>query len=346
MRIGIVGSWKPNKPGFSLRGDEAGFRKACGLIGEELARKSLGILVGSHRQATADKHVVDGYVRIAATQQPREPAPIEVLRPQRDDDVFQDLQDEHPWLFSYPYEEAEAWQPVRLRFAARVDTTLAIGGSGGTYLAGLATLLTQKRLVPIGCFGGAAGALQRELPGSVNPEFANRLAALNGRWTAHLAQVAITALGVLDPPRVLLIHGHSDDWLELQKWLEEDSDLADPVVMVQDFAAGQTLPAKFEKLASECDAAIALATPDDLGRASAKDGSEKSRARQNVWLEVGWFWGRLGRSRVLTLVKGDVDRIEIPSDLQGVENYSYERSPLERRSQIERFLGSIKRHPR
>ena len=38
------------------------------------------------------------------------------------------------------------------------------------------------------------------------------------------------------------------------------------------------------------------------------------RARENVWVEVGWFWGRLGRERVFLWLK---DEIKLPSDLQG-----------------------------
>jgi predicted nucleotide-binding protein len=41
----------------------------------------------------------------------------------------------------------------------------------------------------------------------------------------------------------------------------------------------------------------------------------KYRARQNVLLELGYFIGKLGRSRVCCLYKGE---LEIPSDLSGV----------------------------
>ncbi len=39
------------------------------------------------------------------------------------------------------------------------------------------------------------------------------------------------------------------------------------------------------------------------------------RARQNVVLEHGYLMGKLGRSKVCALVKGDV---EIPNDISGV----------------------------
>ncbi|MEL7433910.1 MAG: TIR domain-containing protein, partial [Chloroflexota bacterium] len=44
---------------------------------------------------------------------------------------------------------------------------------------------------------------------------------------------------------------------------------------------------------------------------------EKTRARQNVILELGFFIGRLGRERVFVLHKRD-DNFELPSDIFGV----------------------------
>lgn len=97
---------------------------------------------------------------------------------------------------------------------------------------------------------------------------------------------------------------------------------------------------KFESLADEADAAIAIATPDDLGSTVAAAKLKRERARQNVWVEIGWFWGRLGRDRVLMLVRGD---IEIPSDLDGIEYYKYGTSVLEMKEPIQRFLLQVNR---
>jgi predicted nucleotide-binding protein len=102
---------------------------------------------------------------------------------------------------------------------------------------------------------------------------------------------------------------------------------------------GAGLPEKFETLANEADAAIALATPDDLpSRASC--GDSQARARQNVWVEVGWFWGRRGRSRVMLLTRG---AIEIPSDYAGVETFPYQNDPTELAPKLEIFLDSLER---
>jgi predicted nucleotide-binding protein len=70
-----------------------------------------------------------------------------------------------------------------------------------------------------------------------------------------------------------------------------------------------------EKFEAHADVgfAIVLLTPDDVG--GSKDGIQSPRPRQNVILELGYFIGRLGRSRVSALRVGD---LELPSDILGI----------------------------
>jgi predicted nucleotide-binding protein len=69
---------------------------------------------------------------------------------------------------------------------------------------------------------------------------------------------------------------------------------------------------------------IVIVTADDIGGFARITGNEtvpatalelEVRARENVWVEVGWFWGRLGRERIFLWLE---DTVELPSDLQGV----------------------------
>ena len=106
--------------------------------------------------------------------------------------------------------------------------------------------------------------------------------------------------------------------------------------MQDEFGGGKALPEKFESIANQVDGAIALATPDDVGGLA--DSNQRSRARQNVWVEIGWIWGRLGRDKVMLLCKGGV---EVPSDLQGIEYYSYADSPLLATESIRAFIQSL-----
>jgi predicted nucleotide-binding protein len=134
-----------------------------------------------------------------------------------------------------------------------------------------------------------------------------------------------------------LIHGRGTDWLRVKDWLREKAKITEIVVMGQEFGEGKTLPEKFEWLASNVDKAIAVATPDDVGAlAGTASHAFQQRARQNVWLEFGWFWGRLGRQNVLVLRRGE---IEFPSDLAGLEVYPFQEDPTERSDKLRAFLG-------
>jgi predicted nucleotide-binding protein len=76
---------------------------------------------------------------------------------------------------------------------------------------------------------------------------------------------------------------------------------------------GKTVVEKFEYYAN-VDFAVCIWSPDDEGRKKGKEGL-KSRVRQNVMLETGFFWGSLGRKRVFILNHKTVD---IPTDFAGL----------------------------
>lgn len=109
--------------------------------------------------------------------------------------------------------------------------------------------------------------------------------------------------------------------------------------MQQQYGGGATLPEKFEAVGRDVDAAIALATADDVGGVASNSPQHLgARARQNVWIEVGYIWGKLGRSRVVLLKH---PKVEIPSDLQGVEYFTYDHSPREQTEKLRKFIGAI-----
>ena len=71
---------------------------------------------------------------------------------------------------------------------------------------------------------------------------------------------------------------------------------------------------KFEAHAGSAGFAIVLLTPDDFGGAASSAPESRPRARQNVILELGYFIGKLGRTHVCALYKGN---LELPSDIDG-----------------------------
>ena len=86
-----------------------------------------------------------------------------------------------------------------------------------------------------------------------------------------------------------------------------------PKILHEQANEGKRIIEKFEKH-SAVGFAIVLLTSDDEGKAKASDNLN-IRARQNVILELGFFMGKLGRSRVLPLY---IEGVELPSDIQGL----------------------------
>jgi predicted nucleotide-binding protein len=113
--------------------------------------------------------------------------------------------------------------------------------------------------------------------------------------------------------KVFLVHGHDEGAREaVARYLER---LGFEVIILHEQAnKGRTVIEKIEAH-GEVGFAVVLLTPDSL-----KGETPQPRVQQNVLLELGYFVGRLGRSRVCALERGDV---EVPSDFGGVvyENF-------------------------
>jgi len=113
---------------------------------------------------------------------------------------------------------------------------------------------------------------------------------------------------------IFIVHGHDGGFKESVARLLSVATPQNVVILHEQPDEGQTIIEKFESHASQALFAVVLLTPDDEGRAR-RSGEMKPRARQNVILELGYFLGRLGRSRVVALYS---DGVELPSDLAGI----------------------------
>lgn len=110
-----------------------------------------------------------------------------------------------------------------------------------------------------------------------------------------------------------IIHGHDNEVkLELKDYLQNTLKMDEPIVLADQSSGGLTIMEKFEKYSAECNLVFVLLTPDDKYTTDSK-----SRSRQNVIFEMGYFLGKLGRKsgRVILLYKGE---LELPSDIEGV----------------------------
>jgi predicted nucleotide-binding protein len=89
-----------------------------------------------------------------------------------------------------------------------------------------------------------------------------------------------------------------------------------PVILSNLAPDGKTiLEALLAQAETDLSYVIVLLTPDDEGHPVGKPNQFRTRARQNVVLEMGMFLGKLGREKVAILHKGD---IELPSDINGL----------------------------
>jgi len=113
--------------------------------------------------------------------------------------------------------------------------------------------------------------------------------------------------------KIFIVHGHDNELKQHVARILEKLDLK-PIILHEKPNSGQTIIEKIERYADEVQFAIILMTPDDEGRVKG-DVELKTRARQNVVLEYGYFIGKYGRHRVVCLYKG-VE--ELPSDMHGL----------------------------
>ncbi|WP_299577473.1 nucleotide-binding protein [uncultured Sunxiuqinia sp.] len=136
-----------------------------------------------------------------------------------------------------------------------------------------------------------------------------------------------------------IVHGHNNEIkLEVKDFIEDLEYEIDCTILHKKANQGKTIVEKFESHA-EVDFAVCLWTNDDVGNAKV-NYKLNPRARQNVILETGYFWGKYGRERTIILYE---DGVEIPNDFSGLVYISYKDNwKDELRKEIEHIYKSPK----
>jgi predicted nucleotide-binding protein len=119
-------------------------------------------------------------------------------------------------------------------------------------------------------------------------------------------------------PKIFIVHGSDENTkYQLKNYIQNTLRLGEPIILHEQPSLGRTIIEKFEQVAQDVDLVFVLLTPDDAVYDSSMIGDLKRRARQNVIFELGYFFGKLQRSkgRVILLYKG---ALELPSDISGV----------------------------
>jgi predicted nucleotide-binding protein len=137
------------------------------------------------------------------------------------------------------------------------------------------------------------------------------------------------------PKAVFVVHGHDEEMMsDVSEFLRAQG--VEPIVLKRIRGGQNTLFDKFRTVGGQAKFAVVLISADDYGSSvveytedSAGERALLYRARQNVVLETGFFFGRLGWDNVFVLVKPPpkrIPRFERPSDLEGVIFEPYDSS--------------------
>jgi predicted nucleotide-binding protein len=129
------------------------------------------------------------------------------------------------------------------------------------------------------------------------------------------------------PDSVFIVHGHDEDLLH--EVVRFTADLGIRAIVLKDVGgAARSLIDKFFEIGGSARFAIVLLSADDMGASRLQYDEPdvgtkalKYRSRQNVILELGYFYGLLGWDNVFVLEKPASRRFpdfERPSDLNGV----------------------------
>jgi predicted nucleotide-binding protein len=200
-------------------------------------------------------------------------------------DEFQKHSDELPWLQELPIIE-----------------TVPSGERGGSFAGG-------PSITGVGTT--AERAKYSEITTKLRPQLIRIQKSLSEKEKSISETVTQKANEI---PRIFIVHGHDLATARRVKEFISDDLKMEPIILMDEVSLGRTIPEKFEQYANESDFAIIIMTPDDELTYSDRK-AVIYRSRQNVVLELGYFWAKFDRSKFAVLKKGN---IEAPSDIQGV----------------------------
>jgi predicted nucleotide-binding protein len=129
------------------------------------------------------------------------------------------------------------------------------------------------------------------------------------------------------PNTIFIVHGHDEEFLrDVEDFLRQSG--IKPIIMKDVGGVSASLIEKFFEVGKAADFAIVLLSGDDMGASRLQyettnvgERALQYRSRQNVTLELGFFYGKLGWESVFVLEREPpkvFPNFERPSDLNGV----------------------------
>ncbi len=170
--------------------------------------------------------------------------------------------------------------------------------------------------------------------------------------TASSEESASTSQPISDnekesPRSAFVVHGHDENMLNSVCSFLSDVGV-DPVVLRNEASEHTTLIQKFMDHGKKAKFAIILISADDIGAGlfqyddpNVSDRALQFRARQNVILELGFFYGMLSFQHVFVLEKNpqrNFPNFERPSDLDGMLFHSFDEGAIWRECLTEKLV--------
>ena len=140
---------------------------------------------------------------------------------------------------------------------------------------------------------------------------------------------------IIEPKSVFIVHGKDLENTERLKQILEKWKLT-PIILMDKPGNSRTIIKKFEQEANRANYAFVLFSPDDLVTTS--EGKSYQQPRPNVLFELGWFFYKLKRKRVVILRKRGTS---IHSDIAGIEVHEFKESVMEIENKIKNELTSV-----
>jgi predicted nucleotide-binding protein len=139
---------------------------------------------------------------------------------------------------------------------------------------------------------------------------------------------------------VFIVHGHDEANAMRLAGLVRDRWKLTAVVLKDEPHMGRTLIEKFEGEADRATVALVLLTNDDIVNIQS---ARYLQARPNVFFELGWFFGKLGRDRTILVWK---EGGNLPTDLSGIGRVNFTHSVEEAFLELEKELVAVNAIPK
>jgi len=265
------------------------FRALCAHLGERLGDYGHRILVRSASDGTADRWVVEGYIRASQKGDTSTDPRIFATRGSRGRrHEYEELAEQYPGLFASVPPRTPRARSDHLIACARCHATICLGGAERTEAIGHAVLAARRQLIPVAASGGAAQVLYEFATQTYDAAFLppqiEKLTLLQELPAPELrTQVDSWLADTASGPTVVIVHGHDPDGLtKLKTILRDRCGLSERNIslMIEHASSAITYPEKWERVARSATAAIVLATPDDEGglrETRAASGSARAR---------------------------------------------------------------------